>query len=413
MARLRTNVMALGLIQIANLTIPLFTLPYLTRVLGVEAYGKVALVQAITMYLILFVDFGFSWSATRAISAGRENHQTVSRIFWENWGAQWLLLGIAACALCTIVAAIPRFHGDIGLFAAGFAQVVATVLFPIWLLQGLEKLREAAVCQLLGRLLALPLIFLLVKSPQDAAFSLLLTGLGPVLAGLFSLFWIRRNRLVGMMLPGLRQMLAALHSSAHLFGSKLSVSAYSTLNPIILESAAGTMALGYFNLADKACTAAQCGLNPFSQAIFPRMANLYEHNPEQARKLLRLSLLIVLGLAGAISVGLWLVADLAIRLLGGQHFAPSAEVLRWLALLPVVKGLSNIFSVQIMVPNGMHATMNKILAGAGVLSIALIWPMSSWLGAVGAAQTSLLTESFVMLAMGYCVYRKGFLSRTH
>lgn len=405
--------MALGMIQIANLTIPLFTLPYLTRVLGVEPYGKVALVQAITMYLILFVDFGFSWSATRAISASRHDHQAVSRIFWENWCAQWVLLCIAACALCTVVAAIPRFHGDIWLFTAGFAQVAANVMFPIWLLQGLEKLREAAVCQLLGRLLALPLIFLLVKSPEDAAFSLLLTGLGPILAGVFSLGWIWRHQLVSMVRPGLRQMISALRGSAHLFGSKLSVSAYSTLNPIILESAAGTMALGYFNLADKACTAAQCGLNPFSQAIFPRMANLYEHNPAQARKLLRLSILIVLGLAGVISVGLWLVADLAIHLLGGPNFAASADVLRWMALLPVIKGLSNIFSVQIMVPNGMHATMNKILASAGVLSIALIWPMSSWLGAVGAAQTSLLTESFVMLAMGYCVYRKGFLAHTH
>jgi O-antigen/teichoic acid export membrane protein len=411
LARLRTNVMALGLIQIANLTIPLFTLPYLTRVLGVEAYGKVALVQAITTYLILFVDFGFSWSATRTIAACRDDRELVSTTFWENWTAQWLLFCVATVALFVMVAAIPRFHAEIGLFSAGLAQVLATVLFPVWLLQGLEKLREAAICQLAGRLLALPLIFVLVKSPQDAAFSLLLTGLGPVLAGLFALAWMWRRRLIGFALPKWPQMFGALRSSAHLFGSKLSVSAYTTLNPIMLESAAGTIALGYFNLADKACSAAQCVLNPFSQAIFPRMANLYEHNPAQARKLLRLSILIILALAGAMGVGLWLVSDLAIHLLGGEKFQASAQVLRWLALLPIIKGLSNIFGVQIMIPNGMHATMNRILAGAGILSVAMIWPMSLYFGAVGAAQTSLITESFVMIMMGICVYRKGFLSR--
>ncbi len=78
--RLRDNIMALGVVQLSNYAIPLITLPYLTRVLGPEAYGKVAFAQVLMAYFILLTDYGFSWSATRKISAHRAERAYISEV---------------------------------------------------------------------------------------------------------------------------------------------------------------------------------------------------------------------------------------------------------------------------------------------------------------------------------------------
>lgn len=409
MARIRSNVLALGVIQITNLAIPLITLPYLTRVLGAEAFGKVALVQAVTAYLVLFVDFGFSWSATRSIAANRHDRQAVSRTFWESWVAQWLLCGLATLILGAALALIPRFREDWQLFAAGLLQVLGTVLFPIWLLQGLEHLRLSAFFLLAGRLLTLPWVFILVKSPDGAVFSLILSGSGPIVAGLFSLFWIFRNKLVELLVPTPDTVWKALREGAALFVSRLSVSAYSALTPILLDIAAGTKELGYFNLANKICAAALCGIVPFSQALFPRMSNLYAHDRKSANRLIRYSILVVGAFACLISLGLWLLAGFAIHLLGGDQFRSSVTVLECLALLPVIKGISNIAGVQIMIPNNMHSAMNRIMLGGFLVTTLMIWPMSAHYGALGAAVTSLVTESCITVLMIICIIKSGML----
>jgi len=49
----------MGLVQLSNYVIPLITLPYLTRVLGAESFGKVAFAQVVMTYFALLVDYGF------------------------------------------------------------------------------------------------------------------------------------------------------------------------------------------------------------------------------------------------------------------------------------------------------------------------------------------------------------------
>ena len=55
-------------IHFANQALPLVTVPYLSRVLGPEGWGLVAMAQAFGTYGNLIVDYGFVYSATREIA---------------------------------------------------------------------------------------------------------------------------------------------------------------------------------------------------------------------------------------------------------------------------------------------------------------------------------------------------------
>lgn len=409
--RLRHNIAALGAMQIANYLIPMVTLPYLTRTLGVESYGKVVLVQAVMAYFILLVDFGFSWSTTRKIAAHRGNHQFIANIFSATWAAQWLLALVSSILLLVSVVAIPFFNKDANLYLMGMLLIVGNVLFPLWLLQGLERMREVALIQVVSRVVFLPLVFILVRDTSDTLLAVALVGMSPVLAGVMSLVWIKRNQLVEFERPVFSAIVQALREGSGLFLSRITISSYTILTPVILGTVAGTTALAYFNLADKARNAAQSALSPISQALYPRMSHLYKNDPASANMLLRRSMLAVFLIAGGISTFLWFFSDLIILILGGSKFGDAAGVLKWLALLPLIIGFSNILGVQIMLPNNMNKSFNTILIGAGVISLVVIWPLVRHNGAVGAAQTFFATELFVTFCMGTYLWNKGYLNR--
>lgn len=410
--RLGTNIAALSLVQISNYILPLITLPYLTRVLGAESFGKVAFAQVVMTYFVLLVDYGFSWSATRQVSAQRTDRDALSRTFAATWAAQWLLVALAALVATAIVLLTDRLRPDALLYAAAFSTVIGTALFPIWFLQGLEQLQVVAVLQLLTRTLALIPIFLFIQQPQDAIWVLLIQGGAGVLAGIFAIHWIQRESLIIWRVPNWLDTLEALREGGALFGSRVAISLYTTLIPLTLGWLAGPVALAYFNLADKLRSAAQSLLSPLSQALFPRMSHLVHSDRQAAYTLIQRSALGVLVVAGSASAALWLLADWLVVLLGGKDFLPAANVLRWLAPLPLVIGLSNILGVQIMLPHGLKHAFNAILVSAAAASLALIGPMASHFQAVGAAQTILVVEIWVTTAMAAFLWRQGYF-RAH
>lgn len=407
---LRSNIAAMGLVQISNYVVPLITLPYLTRVLSAEVYGKVAFAQVFVTYFVLFVDYGFSWSATRKIAEHRTDHAFISRTFVATWLAQWILLALALVLSMLIVLFTERLRPDAWLYVVTFSTVLASALFPIWFLLGLERLQVVAFLQLLTRVVTLMPIFLLVKLPTDAIWVPAINGAGAVLGGLLALVWIRHQRLVSWCWPGWRLIAGELREGGALFGSRAAISLYTTLVPLVLGWVAGPVEFAYFNLADKLRSAAQALLSPLSNALFPRMSHLVATNDSAAFQLLKYSAAAILVIAGGASIFLWVLAEWLVVLLGGDEFSGASSVLRWLAPLPLIIGLSNLLGVQIMLPNRMNRLFNNILLTAAFISLILIWPMVTAYHATGAALTMLLVELVVTVSMAILLWRRGYLS---
>jgi PST family polysaccharide transporter len=149
-------------------------------------------------------------------------------------------------------------------------------------------------------------------------------------------------------------------------------------------------------------------LSPVTQALYPRMSHLFSKDPKMAKSLLRRSGMLVCGVAGSTSFALWLLSDWLIWLLAGDGYAPAAQVLRWLALLPLVVGMSNLMGVQYMLPKQMNKAFNAILALASIFSLSIVYISINANSANGAAQTLLAVECFVTLSMLLYILKKKF-----
>jgi O-antigen/teichoic acid export membrane protein len=307
--------------------------------------------------------------------------------------------------LTILVVWVPVLNKDAWLYVWGFGVVVGQVLFPVWLLQGLENMRLVAMLQLASKVLPLPLLFWMVSSADDVALTLGFFSLVSLLAGVLSMLWIVRQGLVGWQWPTWLELVGALRSAGVLFLSRLSISLYTNLVPLVVGLVAGSAQLAYFNLADKVKTLVQSLLNPVSQALFPRMSLLFKTDQAAAWTLLRRSAVGVLLLSALAGSCMFVGADVIVHILGGEDFDQAVPLMRWLACVPLIVALSNLLGVQIMLPLGMNKVFTAILAGASMVSVVLIYPMVLAGQALGAVHLVVLAEVLVTVSMAGYLWR--------
>jgi PST family polysaccharide transporter len=111
-------------------------------------------------------------------------------------------------------------------------------------------------------------------------------------------------------------------------------------------------------------------------------------------------------IALCLSLGLFLVAPPLIRIFYGPAYDQTIDVLRWLAILPFLVGLSNVLGIHTMMAMGMNRLVSRILISAGALNVAILYFLAHRFGAVGAAMAVVTTETFVTVAMALILRRR-------
>ena len=109
----------------------------------------------------------------------------------------------------------------------------------------------------------------------------------------------------------------------------------------------------------------------------------------------------------AISIILFLFADFFVTLLLGPAYHHSVILLRIMAFLPLLIGLSQVFGVQVMMNFGMQKEFSRILILASVLNLTIICPLIFFVQATGVAVAVSITEFFVTAAMYRTIKRNG------
>jgi PST family polysaccharide transporter len=306
-----------------------------------------------------------------------------------------------------LIVFVPQLHAAIELLAVNFLYVLGTTAFPLWLFQGLEKLRLAAALIGVARLLTVPALFVFVRQASDYVIAGAIQASVEGVAAILALpFLIRGARLIWRK-PSLSDIAACLKQGWPLF---LSGSAYflSMSNAtVILGFAAGQTQVGYFSAADKLIKAAVSALNPIGQALYPHLAGVKTRSRELALQLIRRSFLAMGALSMLISLATFFLARPVCAIVFGHSFAQSAEVLKWLSPLPLLFGLMNILGTQTMLVFEMDRLFAKVMLRNAAITLPLMVLASIAFGAVGAAAASVVVAASLVAAMARALQTQG------
>src|SRR5690554_5063636 len=191
--RLLGNFLSLSGLQVFTYILPLITLPYLVRVLGVEKYGLVMFAQSFIMFFNILVDYGFNLSATREVSVNRDNKEKITEIFSSVMTIKLLLLTVSLLFLTIIVFSFERFYADKELYFITFTLVLGQALFPIWYFQGLERMKYITLINVFSRIIFTAAIFIFIHEESDYILVPLLNGLGVITGSFYALYLIKKS----------------------------------------------------------------------------------------------------------------------------------------------------------------------------------------------------------------------------
>jgi PST family polysaccharide transporter len=405
--RLVTNVVALYFLQGLNYIIPMATLPYLVRVLGIQTFGMIAFTQSFAGYFVVLTDYGFNFSATRYTAQNRLDLRKISDMFWRVLIIKSLLMLAGVILLALILFTIPRFRSQTPYFIIAYIAVIGGVLFPQWYFQGLEKMTHISVMTGAARLITSVLLFVFVHSPDDALRALALLSGGPLIAGMIGMFVAVRELHPGFVWPSNSELWETTVDGWHLFISTAAISLYTNTNVFLVGLIAGEAQAGYFSAAEKLIRAISGLIGPISQAFFPHVNFLARESKQLAlrfiSKTLRLTSLVTLVPS---LIMLFFAAPLA-HIIFGHAASGSPPIIRWIALLPFLIAVSNALGIQTMLCFGLDKQFSRILIGAGLLNVVLAVPLIHLFAARGAAMSVLLVEVGVNIAMIWELERRG------
>jgi len=404
---LASNIVWLYGLQGLNYVIPAAILPYLVRVLGIEQYGLMAFAQAVAQYFVIATDYGFNFSATRAIAKNRENVEEISRIFWTVITIKLLFLLLGALVLGGVVIATPRFHANGSIYFAAYVAVLGNVLFPVWLFQGVERMKFISVITGVSKLVAAGSIFLLVHGPRDTFRATCLQSAGFLIAGLIGLGVSMRYYAPRLQFPRRREILLMLTEGWHVFLSTASITLFSNTNTFLVGVIAGNVQAGYFSLADKLIRAVTGLIFPLLQAGYPHVVRLIKESREAA--ILFFRRILHGGVSAGIAVGLalFLFARPIAILAFSRNAAGVVPVLRVVSLFPVLAVVTASMGILIFIPFGLEKIYSRLLLAIGIANVVLCFILIPFLGAVGAALGMIIMESLQLIGGWYFLRRNG------
>jgi len=310
-----------------------------------------------------------------------------------------------------IVLLVPSFAKNWSLYALVYLIVLGNVLFPTWLFQGLERMRHITIFTILARMLTVIAIIALVHKQSDYLLAAALQASGMVIAGLLALVSLTRLVPVRLQWPGIIQLREVVVDSWHLFVYNSVTTIYANTNIFFLGILTNPVAVGYFSAADKIVQAVRGLVGPVSQAVYPHITLLRSRSDGDALVFIRTLLRLQGAVMFALSLALFLFAVPIVDVLLGNQFQESVILVKWMALLPFILGISNVLGIQTMLIFGMKRSLSHIYLTTSIFSVFLLVLLIYWFGAQGAAISVVISEIVLLARMAVTLANKGLLKK--
>lgn len=394
-----SNFISLFILQAVNYLLPLMTLPYLVRVLGVEYFGLLAFATVTISFLNILTDFGFDLTATRLISVNRNNPIILNEIFSSVLIIKTSLLIICFCCLIILIYSVEKFFQHNMLYIYTFGIVIGQAMFPVWLFQGLEKMKYITVLNILSKLIFTVLIFILVKDKSDYYLVAVCTSLGYISTGVLSLFIVRKYLNVRFKFQNVLTLKKYFLEASPIFFSRIAISIYTISIIFVLGLTSNNTIVGYYSAAEKIIGAFKGLIVPVLQSTYPYIAKKVSVSKSNGLVFIR-KLSFYVGLFTLLmAAGIFLSAEYLIVFLVGVEYLNSTLILKIFSILPFLIGLSNIFGIQTMLNFNHQIGFRNILIQGSLLSLVLIFVLVPNYQAVGAAASAVIVEFFITSSM--------------
>lgn len=316
-----SNISLLYIMSIAQVILPLVTLPYLARIFTVSNYGVISYVKSVMVYANLIMQFGFLLSGTREIVEAKGNIEKIGKIVGKITQAKLLLSVIAFIVLLIMIKTIPMLNKHAIFTIIMFCPLFLDTFIYEYLFRGIEKMNIVTMRYLISKGIAVALTFAIIRNNGDLSKLPLLDVLGSLIAVFWVNFEIKRLK-IKITFDSFNNVISALRESSIYFISDMSGTAFNALNTVCVGIFLSARDVAFWALIMQFIGAVQSLYNPIQDGIYPEMVK--KRDLKLFRKIiLFFSPLVLLG-----CLITFLGAPLILAIVGGEKYKAASFLLR-------------------------------------------------------------------------------------
>jgi O-antigen/teichoic acid export membrane protein len=391
------NIFSLGFIQSANFLFPFITIPYVVRIIGPEKVGIVNLAQTVVAYLIMLVNYGFDFTATRDISINRHDRKKLNELFNSTIIAK-ILLFILSLVIFIALLQIDNYKHNSDVFWYTYIAVLANVLFPTWYFQGIEQITKVAVVYFFSRFFTMVFTLVFVRTMSDYPLVPLVASVGQLFLNASAFVYVLIKEKMRVFIPKFAMVWKSLVDGWPIFLSAVVINIYMTGCVVILGFYSPGESVGYFTSSTKIISLVNSILMyPIYQTLFPHLSKSFNENKESGFAALRKMFVVVFIVNLAASIAIFTLAEPIVLIIYGRKFIPSIASLRILAIIPILTGVSNVLGVHGLVNMKKDGIFLFVSASGAVVSVILNIFLAKQLTYVGTSIAWTITEIIVMV----------------
>jgi len=399
------NITHFGIYQIISYLVPLITIPYILRVIGVEKFGVISFALALIYYFRIIVEYGFSITGVQMIAQNPSNPQKQSKIVCNVITIQLIISIICALVLTLLIIFIKRINFSKMVYIYTYGIVFGNIFLFLWFYIGSEKIKYLNVISSISKLIYIILILLLVKTEKDFIYIPMINSGTLLLAGIASMIILRYRFNIRFVRPDIRELIKYLKEGWYVFISNIGMNLYRNTNIIILGVLASDALVGIYSAGEKLIKAVQNMLSPITQTLYPYVSRMKVQNPKRLLYIFRYIIIIMSIIGGLLSLLTIGLAPTIARLIMGTTDKSLVLILRYASMVIMFGGINYVVGIIFMTNFNLKKEFSKSVIIVGVVNIIICFILTYFWKTVGTSISLTLSEMILLLLMTFYIYK--------
>lgn len=401
------NFLNLALVQGINLVLPLLTIPFITRKIGIESVGIVALATSVINYFGIIVSYGFNLSATNDLAQNLHNKKYVNQLFCDVTYSKSFLSLILTIVFFVLSWLLPVFNTHFYLYITLFFSVIFTSLTPDWFFQGVQKMKFITRLNVILKIFSTIAIFIFLRKPSDYIFLGIIPLFNYILLFLVTHIYIQKNYNISYLPLSFKNIFSELNKGKFIFLSQVKITFFSNFNIVVLGILTNNTAVGVFSSADKIIKVFSSVQVPVVTALFPHFAQKIKRDSVGSWYELNKIAKVGAFLYFIMMVFAFLFASKIAAMMFGTKVEDIALLIRIMCIVPIFVFLNNLYGTQYLLNTRNDKKFLLVLIFAAVTNVVLIFPLAYNYGVLGVSYSVIFTELVVLIGM-YLQAKKVF-----
>lgn len=389
--------------QLFSIIFPMITFPYATRVLGAANYGKYTFSLSIVNYISYIAAAGISRYAIRECARVRDDKDKLQKLVNEIFSINVISTCVAFLVLLGLFLFVPMLKAYTSYILVLCLSVLFTTLGTDWINSAFEDYFYITIRYIFSQLVAICLLFLLVKSTENLLEYSIVSVTAAVLANALNIIHIRKTLGIVPTFIISKELSVHIKPIMYLFVCTIATFIYINSDVTILGIFKDDTAVGYYGVSTQFYQLVKQLINAAFIVVIPRISNELASDKLKTQKRYNDILILTILLVIPSAFGMYMVREKLILVFAGAEYIRASSSLGILALAIVPAMLANFFINIVMIPLKREREVTIATILSALINVVLNFVLIPRFAENAAAFTTLLAElTMLIVAISFC-----------